>query len=179
MKMIKDGKNIEDIVVLLHGIGRTNKSMGTLERELSKEGDFQILNIDYHSRKKDMKSLAKDVYHQIQHVCNKPNVRLHFVTHSMGGLITRELLFLYQIDNIGRIVMLAPPNQGSEVADFFEDNYLFKLFFGPSGIQLTTEKAKNYPQLPNNCEVGIIAGNRVLDFFSYFLLKGTGENDGR
>ncbi len=173
---INEKPSNQAVVVLLHGIGRSNKSMRTLERVLAFDG-YQLLNIDYPSRTKDMLSLAKDVYQQIHPVCNQSDITLHFVTHSMGGIVLRELLAFYQINNLGRIVMLAPPNHGSEVADFLKNNWFFKFFYGPAGIQLTTENAKKYPPLPNHCETGIIAGNKALDLISYFILPG--KNDGK
>ena len=66
--------------------------------------------------------------------------RLHFVTHSMGGLVARSFINRHRPDNLGRVVALAPPNGGSEVADFLSRNLLYQRYFGPAGAQLTTTR---------------------------------------
>lgn len=156
-------------VVLLHGIARTKRSMKKLEIALLSAG-FEVLNIDYPSRKHTIPSLSTNIYQQIEAYRKQKEVTLHFVTHSMGGLVVRELLSRYPLNSVGRIVMLAPPNHGSEVADFLKNNLLFKLFYGPAGQQLTTAtKLSDIPEMVQY-ELGIIAGNRCLDPICYFLL---------
>ncbi|MBN9287273.1 MAG: hypothetical protein BGO43_15380 [Gammaproteobacteria bacterium 39-13] len=155
-------------VILLHGIARTSRSMKKLERTLFGAG-FDVLNIDYPSRKYNIATLATHIYKQID--TYQQNVTtLHFVTHSMGGLIVRELLSHYPLPNVGRIVMVAPPNHGSEVADFLKNNILFKLFYGPAGQELIT--AASHADIPTaiHYELGIIAGNKGFDPVCHFLL---------
>ncbi len=164
------------VVVLLHGIGRTKRSMHSLETALTTAG-YQVLNIDYPSRKKDITSLAQEIYLQLQPYYNQAPYTLHFVTHSMGGLLARTLLSLYPCRNIGRVVMLAPPNQGSEYADWLQSFVLYRLFYGPAGQQLTTHIAKTQPFPLINAELGVIAGDRSLDPLSVFLMPG--KHDGK
>ncbi len=175
-KSLSTDKNNNNMVVLLHGIGRTYRSMRQLEKALSQVG-YHVINIDYPSRKKNISGLVLDVYQQLQKYVNQPGNTVHFVTHSMGGLVLRGLLSQYELNNVGRIVMLAPPNQGSEVADFLKTNVLYKLFYGPAGQELTTLAAKTHPIPKKNFEFGIIAGDRCLDPISYFLLPG--KHDGK
>lgn len=163
-----------EIVILLHGIGRTASSLRALEKALSKEG-YTVYSLNYAARKKTLEEAATDIFEQTLHPLASHT--LHFVTHSMGGLVVRLLLSQYTIPYLGRIVMLAPPNQGSEVADFFQDHFFYRWFYGPAGQQLTQSVAQTLPLLPQDCEFGIIAGNRSWDPFCYFLLpKG---NDGK
>lgn len=164
-------------VILLHGIGRTSLSLKTIEGALYKEG-FTVINLDYPARQKSLKQIAALLYTQIrQSLSQQKNNPLHFVTHSMGGLVLRILLSDYPFLKVNKIVMLAPPNRGSEVANFFHKNQIYRWFYGPSGQQLTTVAAQKLPNLPNDCEIGIIAGSRCIDPLCYFLLpKG---NDGK
>ncbi len=175
-KSLPTDTNDNNMVVLLHGIGRTYRSMRRLEKTLSTAG-YQVLNIDYLSRKKTLSLLADDVYQQLHKYANQPGKTLHFVTHSMGGLVLRGLLAQYELKNVGRVVMLAPPNQGSQVADFLKDNIIYKLFYGPAGQELTTLAAKTNPMPKINFELGIIAGNRWLDPISYLILPE--KHDGK
>ena len=165
-----------NIVILLHGIGRTYRSMRRLEKVIAQKG-YQVLNIDYPSRKKNISALARDVYQHLLPYANQKGKTLHFVTHSMGGLVLRGLLAQYELNNVGRVVMLVPPNQGSEVADFLKNNILYKLFYGPAGQELTTKAAKTNPIPKINFDLGIIAGNRCWDPICYFLLPG--KHDGK
>lgn len=168
--------NTKNVVVLLHGIARSSRSMRSLEKALRKE-NYQILNLNYPSCKKDLIAIAAEVFQPLHPYHNNPNFTLHFVSHSMGGLVIRKLLTLYPIHNIGRVVMIAPPNQGSEVADFLKNNILYKKFFGPAGQQLTTSYAQTDLFEQEGVEIGVIAGCKVLDPFSHFILRGM--HDGR
>lgn len=173
-----DSEPTKTLVVLLHGIARTYRSMRRLENALKAEG-YSTLNIDYSSRKQDLLASVSDIYQQLHAIYHQPDLKLHFITHSMGGLIVRQLLATYPILHIGRIVMLAPPNQGSEVADFLKNNFLYQWFYGPAGQALTTMAAKTdpLPIIDAPAELAIIAGNRCLDPICYFILPS--ENDGK
>lgn len=165
-----------ETVVLLHGIARTKRSMNALQNALLNDG-YQVLNIDYPSRKKRICELASTILDEINRSTKISENIIHFVVYSMGSLILRELLAKSPIINIGNIVMLAPPNHGSEVADFLRDNYLYKHFYGPAGQELTTEHARKTPFPKIQHAFGVIAGNVCLDPLSYFILpKG---NDGK
>lgn len=165
-----------DIVVLLHGIARTKRSMKTLEKAFLKEG-YQVINIGYPSRKKHIQDITPLVFDEINKFTQATNGKMHFVAYSMGCLVVRELLARHPIANIGNIVLLAPPNHGSEVADFLKDNFLYQYFYGPAGYELTTHFARQnpFPSIPY--PFGVIAGNVCLDPISYWVLpKG---NDGK
>jgi hypothetical protein len=165
-----------ETVVLLHGIARTKRCMNALEKALLNDG-YQVLNIDYPSRKKRISELASIILEEINRSPKIGNNTIHFVAYSMGCLILRELLAKSTIINIGNNVMLAPPNHGSEVADFLKDNYIYKHFYGPAGQELTTEYARKTPFPKMQQAFGVIAGNVCLDPLSYFILpKG---NDGK
>ena len=106
--------------------------------------------------------------------------QVHFVTHSMGGIITRFYLKDNKIKNLGRVVMLSPPNQGSELTDSLKNNVniFFRFFTGPAGQQLGTEPSSIPNQLgPVNFELGVITGNATLNPLYSYLIPG--EDDGK
>ena len=169
-----------DCVILLHGLARSDSSFFTLHDKLKDHG-YRVVNHHYPSTQYDIKTLAKEAIDSSLKQCQSPaenDFAIHFVTHSMGGILVRQYLSEYTIPNLGRVVMLGPPNKGSEVVDAFGDYQLFKWINGPAGMQLSTENNN----LPNtigaaNFELGIIAGTRTINpILSTILPK---PNDGK
>jgi len=163
-------------VVLLHGIARTARSLRRIERSLQQAG-FATLNLDYASRKKTLEVLAEDIHPQVSAFADACAGPVHFVTHSMGGLLARVYIARHRPARLGRVVMLGTPNGGSEVADRLKSFQLYRAFYGPAGLQLTTDAA--LATLPSiDYPVGVVAGTRTLDpIASYFILPR--PNDGR
>jgi alpha-beta hydrolase superfamily lysophospholipase len=163
-------------VVLLHGIARTSRSLRKLERALQGEG-FATLNLDYASRKKPIEVLAADIHPHIEEFENNSGGPIHFVGHSMGGLLARLYIASYRPARLARVVMLGTPNGGSEVADLLKRLALYRAFYGPAGQQLSTDQAPALARSPDY-PVGVIAGCRSLDpIASAFILPR--PNDGR
>lgn len=164
-------------VVLLHGIARSSASLKRLERALRAAG-FATLNIDYASRSKPIAALADDIHSVITRFAER-NAPLHFVAHSMGGLVTRAYIAKYRPARLAGVVMLGTPNGGSEVADFLSGSRLYRALYGPAGLELTTMPATRLNTLPAvNYPVGVIAGNRFVDpVAGLFVLPK--PNDGR
>ena len=163
-------------VVLLHGLGRSSKSMWVMARGLSHRG-FRVVSIDYPSRKLPIEELAEHVGYAVGRCCSGAK-RVHFVTHSLGGVVLRAGRKRGQLENLGRVVMLAPPNQGSELVDILKDNALFKVATGPAGQELGTDPASIPLALgPVDFEVGVIAGNKSLNPLFSRLIPG--QDDGR
>ncbi|EJN10522.1 hypothetical protein PMI42_06178 [Bradyrhizobium sp. YR681] len=149
--------------------------MARLERELKASG-FATLNIDYASRSKSIAALADDIHPAVTGFAQR-DVPLYFVAHSMGGLVARAYIARYRPARLAGIVMLGTPNGGSEVADLLSGSRLYRAFYGPAGLELTTATwpdalpALDYP-------VGVIAGNRFIDpVAGLFVLPK--PNDGR
>jgi len=162
-----------DCVVLLHGLARTANAMVHLETALQAQG-YQVANVDYPSRKKTIEELSRIAIDSGLRTCNLgTNERIHFITHSMGGILVRYYLEHHEIDKLGHVVMLAPPNQGTEVVDFLAKVPGFDLLNGPAGRQLgTNENSIPLTLGPVDYSVGIIAGTKTFNpVLSQFLLN--------
>lgn len=157
---------------MLHGLSRTDFSMKRMERELLENG-YTVANIHYDSRDHSIQELAVEAVASGIAQCEQVLVRkIHFTTHSLGGILVREYLSRKPIDKLGRVVMLAPPNRGSEVIDFFRTMPGFEIFSGEPARQLGTGPDSVPLSLPaaHDYELGIIAGNRSISpFFSMTL----------
>lgn len=155
---------LADCVVLLHGLARTSSSMDKLQTALEDHG-YKVANVDYPSREKPIEELASIAVETGTQRCQaETNGRIHFVTHSMGGILVRYYLEHHSIENLGHVVMIAPPNQGSEVVDQLANVPGFSLINGPAGRQLGTNKNSIPLQLgPVDYSVGVIAGTRTFN----------------
>ena len=155
----KAGTGGGEAVILLHGLARGSGSMSPLIKPLQAAG-YLVYNLDYPSRKSTIEEIAARSLHPLVCTAAKRSGTLHFVCHSMGGIVVRCYLKEYSGDSIGRVVMLAPPNHGSELVDFLRNTFLFKKFFGPAGQQLSTDENSLPKSLgPAHFQLGVIAGN--------------------
>ncbi|KQP41816.1 hypothetical protein ASF34_08710 [Methylobacterium sp. Leaf106] len=165
-------------IVLLHGIARRSASLGRMERAFRAEG-YRTLNLDYPGRKATIQTIVEGAAPQVTAFASGLR-RLHFVTHSMGGLVARGIITRYRPANLGRVVMLGPPNGGSEVADFLHRMRPYRLFFGPAGAQLTTHRSEDLTTLLGEVDfpLGVIAADRSVWLIESFLILPR-PNDGR
>ena len=170
-------KSINESVILLHGLGDVKLSMLKLESALKEKG-YTTKNIGYSSNRETIESLAEKELSEVVERYKKIGFKkIHFVTHSMGGLIVRYYLQEHVLPTGSRIVMLSPPNHGSEVADHFQESKFYKLIVGDVGQELATDSnvLSNLKQIIP--EIGIIAGNKSSN--PYFSKLIPGEDDGR
>jgi len=167
----------KDYVVVLHGIARTWRSMRSLAKFLRAQG-YPVLNVGYPSTRIPLESLVEHINQQVAAFNQDPQRKIHFVGYSLGGLLARGVIHRHRPPNLGRVVQLAPPNQGSEVADFWENNFLYKWIFGPAGQELGAEE-KSFARIlgPVDFELGVIAGNRTWDPISSAMIQG--PDDGK
>jgi pimeloyl-ACP methyl ester carboxylesterase len=141
---------------------------------------FATLNLGYASRRKALEALADDIHPAIERFASGIEGSVHFVGHSMGGLLARAYLAKYRPQRLGRVVMLGTPNGGSEIADRLKNVRAYRAWFGPAGQQLVTQRDAALGAIlpPVDYPVGIIAGNRsIYPISSTFLLPK--PNDGR
>ena len=152
----------EDCVIFLHGLARTSNSMNQIEAAFKEEG-YLTANIDYPSRQHPIEELSSMAIEDGIERCGDADI-LHFITHSLGGILVRYYLEENEIENLGRVVMLAPPNQGSEVVDVWRNVPGFEALNGPAGMQLGTDEDSIPHQLgPVEFELGIIAGANTFN----------------
>jgi hypothetical protein len=166
----------QEEVILLHGLCRTSRSMLKMEHALTGAG-YKVRNVDYPSRTASVEKLADDAIGKVVSDCQRDGTtKINFVTHSLGGILVRSYLARNSISNLGRVVMLAPPNQGSEVVDKLGWLFLFKWLNGPAGNELGTDKNSVPNQLgAANFPLGIIAGDRSINWINSFLIPGSDD----
>lgn len=165
-------------VVVLHGLARTSDSMSRMTRALEAAG-YHVCNVSYPSRKHSIEVLTTDFVAPAVRACRSSETdTVHFVTHSLGGIVVRQLAKSSPDVRIGRVVMLSPPNHGSEVVDKLGTLSLFTLINGPAGLQLATGEAFLPRSLgPASFDVGIITGSRTVNPILSWLIPG--DDDGK
>ena len=165
-----------ECIILLHGLARSSRSMNKMAKALENTG-YLTINVNYPSTKYPIEKLAEEVITKALAAC-PIEAKIHFVTHSLGGILVRHYLNQHLIKNLGRVVMLGPPNKGSQLVDFLGNLSGFKWINGPAGIQLGTAQQS----VPNSLgsvdfELGIIAGTRSINpLLSLMIPK---PNDGK
>ena len=167
-----------DYVVLIHGYGRTAFSMKRLEWRLHSQG-CRVVNLNYHSSRLPVEALSEtELRPLLDSLDRDPTARIHFVTHSLGAIILRQYLSEHDLKQLGRVVMLAPPNHGSAIVDHARASWFWRTFLGPALLELGTGPQDLPDKLgPVRFECGVIAGDRSLNPLLSGLLRG--PNDGK
>lgn len=164
----------QDCVILLHGLSRTESSFRLMEEVLT-SFNYKVVNTTYASNDRPIEELLSHIDDAVV-ACGDVE-HIHFVTHSMGGILLRAWMVGNRPPNLGRTVMLGPPNHGSELVDLLGHLPLFEFITGPAGLELgrTLESVPNRLG-PADFEVGVIAGNRSAVPIPSFIFGG--DNDG-
>ena len=165
-------------VILLHGLCRTSRSMQPMADALRAAG-YVVDNVDYPSRAAPIEVLAEiAVAPAVARATAAGATCIHFVTHSLGGILVRQYLATHTLPALGRVVMLGPPNQGSEVVDRLGSWRLFAIVNGPAGRQLGTDTHSVPNRLgPVTYPVGVIAGRHSINWINSWLIPG--PDDGK
>jgi pimeloyl-ACP methyl ester carboxylesterase len=161
-------------VVLLHGILRSPRQMRRLQRRLEADG-YTVHNLGYPSTRLGLSALVEHVHAALSEPAVADAIAaapaIHFVGYSLGGLVTRAYLARHRPARLGRVVLLATPNHGSEVADALRRLPPYRWIAGPVGQELGTDQAAvadlfgtvDYP-------CGVLAGDVSLDPIGNFVL---------
>lgn len=165
-------------VILLHGLCRTTRCMNRLERDLTADG-YTVHNVGYPSRKQDAETLMiEHIAPAIERSREAGAERIHVVAHSLGAILIRLYSRDHDTSDIGRVVMLGPPNQGSEIVDKLGHLSLYRWLNGPAGGQLGTREESLPKKLgPVSFETGVIAGSRSINLILSRFLNG--RDDGK
>jgi len=164
-------------VIVVHGLGRTEASMSVLEYRLEAAG-YWVISFDYPSTSEPIETLVEALGDEVAQCCADSPETVHFVTHSMGGILVRSYLAEHSPQHRGRVVMLSPPSQGSELIDVFADSPLLQFFVGPAGASLGTDSLAIARRLgPADFSLGIITGDRSFNPLTSWLIPG--DDDGK
>ena len=152
----------QEVIVLLHGLGRSARNLLILEWRLRAKG-YRVCNVDYDTRVGGIEEILRDVGPQVA-ACEEGAQSVHFVTHSLGGLVLRALLESQPLPKARRAVMLAPPNRGSEIADRLRAWNVTSAVLGPLAGQLGTRETDLPQRLPMpRIPFAVIAGDRWVN----------------
>jgi hypothetical protein len=168
----------KECIILLHGLARTKKAMSKMASVLNDNG-YLVVNVDYPSRSYEISYLSQTYLPPAIFECQENSVsKIHFVSHSMGGILIRHYLSTNSLNKLGRVVMLSPPNRGSEVVDKLKNVPGFYALNGPAGQELGTDENS----MPNKLgvadfDLGIITGNKSINLILSMLIPG--DDDGK
>lgn len=159
-----------ECVVLLHGLARVSNSMLELESKLNRAG-YRVENIQYPSRKQSVSDLAVFAIGKGVTQCREYDAeQIHFVAHSLGGILVRQYLTEHKLPELGRVVMLGTPNQGAVIVDRLQGWPGFALL-GPSAREIGTGPHSIIPTLEQvDFELGVIAGDVSINPLGFVLL---------
>lgn len=166
-----------DYVIMIHGLGASSAYFRPLEKALKAEG-YSTIRVGYPSTRYSIEKLSDQIFPLILKKTADKNKKIHFVTHSLGGLLLRYYLHDNTIENLGIVIMLAPPNRGSEIIDFYKENSIVSSLIGPAAMQMGTEKT-DLPHLLGDAYFSpiIIAGTK--SYSEYFSSILPGDDDGK
>lgn len=169
--------NAQACIVLVHGLWRSGAAMDVIARDLRHHG-YQTVTVDYPSTSATIPELAEKYLHQGVESCRQRGVgQIHMVSHSMGGILVRQYLQTRRLPEGSRVVMLSPPNKGSELSTYFANSRWYEWLVGPAGASLIQGENGFLAHLaPIEEPVGVIAAYRSWSLWPEAWLPS--PNDG-
>ena len=165
----------DEVVVLVHGFSKHAQSMEPIGDYLAQYG-YRFISVDYPSGEVNASEALALIHTQLAGCCDQAR-RIHFVGHSIGGLLIRAYLAEYQVDQLGNVVLIATPNAGSEFVEAMNRMPGYAEATGPLLQQMVPGEQGIPAQLPlPDYPVGVIAGSRTHNPLSWLLLPG--DDDG-
>ncbi len=179
--MASNTDTTEDIV-LLHGILKTPLELLPAAIYLRSKG-YRVHILGYRTGQGSIHDIAEKVWHDmIRKGLDAPKLRLHFVAHSMGGLVVHDIIKHHAPEKLGRVVLWGTPLQGCEYADRLNDDRytgpIFKWLWGTAGQELQIKADDPERERPMVYQAGMIAGNASLNPLARWHLEGAGVHDG-
>jgi len=167
-----------DYVILVHGLRGSRRSFSRLEKALRDEG-YNVCLVEYPSTRDSIKTLAETAIGGALQRCQPADsARVHFVAHSMGAILVRYYLQQHKPSNLGRVVLLSPPNQGTELVDAFRWSWFFRRVNGPAGMALGTHESEFIQYLrPPDYQLGVIMSSISINPLASLFIPG--KDDGR
>jgi hypothetical protein len=168
------GTGAKEHVVLIHGLARGSLSMWLLAHRLERAG-YGVTTLDYHSVGETPAAVLAEAFGQIDACCAGGDRTVHFVGHSLGGLVIRAYLASHKVEGLGRVVLIGTPNAGTPLVDHHRDTWWMGIA-GATAASLGTGPDSLPRSLPPpTYPVGVIAGATRNGFFSDLI---RGEDDG-
>ena len=170
----------KECVVLLHGMGRSHKSMAEIQQYLAGHG-YYVVNVGYPSTESSIEEIARQRYPVGLRQCRQFGpLFIHFVTHSLGGIVLRYAVQESRPEELGKVVMLSPPNKGSAIVDRIKQWKIYTWLMGPAGQQLSSGEEGLPGRLgPVDFPVGVITGDAHAFFDHWFAKLIPGPDDGK
>ena len=150
--------------------------MSRLEQYLKSLG-YSTINLAYPSTTKTIEAIAEThLAHAVRDCEAQRAGKIHFVGHSLGGLIVRQYLQQHLVPAGSRLVMLSPPNQGSALVDLLMQVPLYEWIFGPAGQEIGRGLESVVKRLkPVEIDIGVIAGNLSINLLFSAFMEGPGD----
>lgn len=166
----------EESVIVVHGFARRARSMNQIATAVHQAG-YEVRNIDYDSINQNLNDIKEEVYIKFdQYISENPDKKIHFIGHSLGGLLVRAYLAENKLDNLGVVILMGTPNKGTKLVNQYEDKWYFS-WLGPviPELGVGTSQFLDALQVPDYT-VGVIAGSKPYSRWSAEYLEG--DHDG-
>lgn len=166
----------EDAVIVIHGFARRARSMNKIAKKIHQSG-YEVRNVDYDSIHQSIDEIKEEVFTKFdQYIADSQSREIHFIGHSLGGLLVRAYLDQTTVKNLGSVVLMGAPNKGSQLVNQYEDKWYFS-WLGPAVFELKVGGSQFLKELKAPYyKVGVIAGSKPYSKFSAGMLEG--DHDG-